>query len=126
LQNGHIESVRGLIFPPISLNPDTPARQNVVTSSPQSAELAYAPANASVSIVTGTVCLTRDGSTGPSQCDCTNSGMPVVQVSLGDSEFEKYCNNSTCKLFVGGTACYPANLAAGIYRGQGTIQMTYT
>lgn len=126
LENGHIESLRGLVFPPIALNPNTMASQNVIANSPQSAKLFYAPANATVSIATPTVCLTRNGTPAPSNCDCRDSAVPVVQVTLSEAAFDKYCDGNTCKLFVGGNACYPENIAAGIYRGTGTIQMTYS
>lgn len=126
LQPGHIESLRSLVFPPIALNPNTPASQNVITDSPQSAKLFYSPTNATVDISTTTVCLTKNGGAAPSTCDCRDSSVPVVQVTLSDTVLEKYCDATTCRLFVGGNACYPANLPAGLYTGQGTIRMTYS
>lgn len=122
---GQLGTVRSLVFPTKLLTPGIISTQNVNPGTPESAELNYSPSNGSFTILTPTVCLTTNGSPPPASCSsCTGT---TVRVTLGNTgTISTSCSGSTCKVFVGGGACYPANLPAGTYTGMGSIQMTYS
>ena len=125
LAAGTIQSVRSLVFPAIILNPSTGASQNINPGDTGSAQLNYSPITANVTLQTPSTCLTLNGTPPPTPCTCSNN---AVQVTFTTNSQTTSCSTATqaCKFFVGGTACYPAGLAAGIYQGTGQVTMTYS
>ena len=125
LAAGTIQSVRSLVFPAIILNPGTGASQNINPGDTGSAQLNYSPITANVTLQTLSTCLTLNGAPPPATCTCSNN---AVQVTFTTNPQTTSCSTATqaCKFFVGGTACYPAGLAAGIYQGTGQVTMTYS
>lgn len=129
LTAGKIQAVRSLVFPVVILTPGVIFSQNVNAGDPESAEVDYAPLSGTLNMVTTNVCLTKNGAaTPPTSCSCTDSSSPVVTVMLSDSNTSKSCSPSAgaCKVFIGGSACYPAGLLSGTYKGTGIIRMTYS
>lgn len=130
LESGNIEAVRTLVFAPQTVTAGgAPISINVNPSSPSSAELDYAPTNATISMNESTVCLTKSGSvepTGPCGLN-TGCGSHAICVSLSNQMLSTSCSSTfgACKAFVGGGAFYPNTLTAGLYSGTGTVTMTY-
>lgn len=127
LQSGHIQTVRNLVFSE-ELMTGIKRIQQVPSGpgQPSDAQFTFAPENGTLSVVNTTICLTRDGST-TSSCNCNNANDGKVQVSLTSGVVaERDSSFNTGVAYLGGNACYPANLSAGTYTGTGTLRMTFS